>query len=129
MLAKSRVLPCSNLEQEAFDHVLKLLSFSVNASLSELGHFPGSGMLLQELRNQNKQFHDVSRKLHEDNVTLQRVINKQKQDISTLQNHNFSLAQQLEALGHEYRQLSETLRKVIVERDNLISYTQVCVPF
>lgn len=114
-----------SLEQEAYDHVLKLLSFSVNASLSELGHFPGSGTLLQELRNQNKQFQDVSRKLHEDNVTLQRVINKQKQDISSLQNHNFGLAKQLESLGHECRQLNETLKKVIIERDNLVSYTQV----
>lgn len=121
-----RVRTGSELHQEAYDHILKLLSATVNASLAELGHFPGSGVILQELRQQNQQFRDLTTKLHEDNVTLQRIADGQKRDIAALQCGNLTLQRQIESLVGERRQLDEDLRKVVIERDNLVSYTRVC---
>ena len=104
---------------------MSLLSATVNASLAELGHFPGSGMLLQELRHQNYKFHDLTTKLHEDNVTLQRIIEKQKHDMLQLQDKISVLQNQNKELKHEYRSASEKLKKVIIERDNLTYYSRM----
>lgn len=119
-VAEMHIRDKSDQEASVHAHVMKLLSATVNASLSELGHFPGSGLVLQELRQQNQHFRDVTVKMHQDNATLQRVVDRQNQDIIMLQN-------QAEDFRREFRQLNEKLRKVIIERDNVVSYARMCV--
>lgn len=74
--------------------------------------------MLQRLQQQNQAFRETTEKLHEDNVTLQRVIDG-------LRNHTIQLEQKLQIYQHEYQNLQENFRRVLIERDNLACYTRM----
>ena len=100
-----------------FSSIMRVLSQTMNASLAELGYFPSLGAMVQELRKQNHEFHEVTRRLHTDNHTLQRTVESQDQHIRQLQ-------AELEAYKRELRNVNEGLRQVTLDRDNLIQYVR-----
>ena len=126
-VAKTCAHCASDVDEEAYAHIMNLLSATVNASLAELGHFPGSGALLHEIRRNNYQLQNLCAKSREENATLQHVIDKQRQDMNQLQSKNSQLQIQLRELRRSSRAAEEKLRKMTVERDNLVSYSRTCV--
>ena len=103
-----------------FTDILRILSATVNGSLAELGYFPGSAQLLEQLRQQNLEFRTVTEKLNADNVTLQHMIDTQSQRVNELQH-------QLNIHRHELQRMHAQLNHVTIERDNLAMHVRMCV--
>lgn len=99
-------------DAEVYSNIIRIMAATVNASLAELGHFPMSGQLLQELRSQNQQFREVVVRLHDDNVTLSRNVDGLKKRVHELEQH---LAQSQQ----ELRNMHQFLQQTVQERDQL----------
>jgi septal ring factor EnvC (AmiA/AmiB activator) len=97
------------------------MSATLNASLAEMGHFPLSNQILQELRQQNTEFCHVNANLREHIVALQRVIEFQSQQLGELH-------KQIELHRHELHRLHGQLKQAAFERDNLARHARMYVP-
>ncbi|GJE84349.1 hypothetical protein PsYK624_004250 [Phanerochaete sordida] len=105
-------------DNEVYSNVMRVLSQTMNASLAELGYFPSLGAMAQELRKENRDFHDMTLKLHADNRTLQRTIEGHEQ-------HLRNLAAELDAYKRECRRLGERLHHALAERDHFAQLTRM----
>lgn len=105
-------------EADVFSQIMRVVSETMNGSLAEIGCYPSLGNMLKELREQNRQFYDVSQKLHADNTTMQRTIESQEQLIHKLR-------AELDAYRREFHRVNESLRQVANERDAFAQYARM----
>ncbi|EKM59305.1 uncharacterized protein PHACADRAFT_205508, partial [Phanerochaete carnosa HHB-10118-sp] len=104
-------------EAQMLSTVIRVLSQTMNQSLAELGYFPSLGVMVQELRKQNREFHEVTVKLHSDNHVLHRDIDLREQHIQKLQ-------AELDAYKRDFFRTNEWLKQITSERDHLYRIIQ-----
>ena len=102
--------------------IVGALSATVNNCMKEMGYFPGMFPLYQETRQENNRLRDEVNKLYSDNINLSRMINEQKERITSL------TSRPPVERDIEMESLRKQVRDLVVERDAAVrSNNQMCV--
>lgn len=97
--------------------LVRILSNTLNDAIQEFGYFPGIGHALVEVRAEAVKLREQNAKLMDDNTTLSRITNQQREQIKKLAEQPVADEAFVRGLQHQIQQLK-------IDRDSLLRTQQ-----